>query len=404
MNKKIFIVTSTFPFFPGEQFLETEVLFWGKQKSFEVILLPSSIGNGKCRKIPNNIHMDLSLAKHRKNEILINLNNYKNELNITSESLLKKQDLINSASMVEFYISFFQNYFKDLNENYKNLIFYTYWHNEISYALSILRKKYKFILVSRIHGNDLYEERKQNNYMPLKREFADEIDLLFFITENQNDYLQKTYNFTRERLVMSRLGVLDNNIKTKTSDQNTFSIASCSYIVQLKRIDRIIKSLKILSNNEKINIKWFHIGDGPLKNELVSFAQKTLEGTKNIGFKFIGELDNDKVFKFYNFQKIDVFINTSESEGMPVSIMEALSCSIPVIAPNVGGISESITTGYNGILLSKEPAEAEIASSLSEINFLKNPDTRSNAYEVFRIKFDAKKNYINHINMIKNIS
>ena len=267
MNNKVFIITSTFPFFPGEQFFETEVLFWANQKSFEVTLLPSSFGNGKRRKIPNNICLDLSLAKHRENKVSINLNNYENELNIARESLLKKQDLINSASMVNFYVSFFNNYLNNQNENFKNLFFYTYWHNEISYALSILRKKYKFILVSRIHRNDLYEEKKRNKYMPLKREFVDDIDILFFITENQNEYLQKTYKFKSERISLSRLGVLDNAIKTKTSDQNTFSIVSCSYIVHLKRIDKIIKSLKILSNNEKINIKWFHIGDGPLKNE-----------------------------------------------------------------------------------------------------------------------------------------
>lgn len=54
-----------------------------------------------------------------------------------------------------------------------------------------------------------------------------------------------------------------------------------------------------------------------------------------------------------------MFINVSSSEGLPVSIMEACSFGIPIIATNVGGTAEIVQAGVNGILL-KEQFETEV--------------------------------------------
>jgi len=48
-------------------------------------------------------------------------------------------------------------------------------------------------------------------------------------------------------------------------------------------------------------------------------------------------LPHNDVLNYYASNPVDVFINTSSSEGLPVSIMEAMSFGIPVIATNVGG-------------------------------------------------------------------
>ena len=61
-----------------------------------------------------------------------------------------------------------------------------------------------------------------------------------------------------------------------------------------------------------------------------------------------------------------MFINVSTTEGTPVSIMEAISCGIPVIATSVGGNVE-IVQERNGYLLDKNPTPEEIGMALLRI-------------------------------------
>lgn len=58
----------------------------------------------------------------------------------------------------------------------------------------------------------------------------------------------------------------------------------------------------------------------------------------NVAYNFVEYLNNEEVYTFYRNNRVDVFLNVSESEGVPVSIMEAMSCHIPTIAPDVGGM------------------------------------------------------------------
>ncbi len=55
-----------------------------------------------------------------------------------------------------------------------------------------------------------------------------------------------------------------------------------------------------------------------------------------------GGISNAEVFQFYRDNKVDLFVNASTSEGLPVSIMEAISFGIPSIATNVGGLVKSL--------------------------------------------------------------
>ena len=54
--ERILIITWNYPYYPGEQFLETEIRFWGNNKEVLVTLLPSNT-RGKPRKIPRNIKL-----------------------------------------------------------------------------------------------------------------------------------------------------------------------------------------------------------------------------------------------------------------------------------------------------------------------------------------------------------
>ena len=78
-------------------------------------------------------------------------------------------------------------------------------------------------------------------------------------------------------------------------------------------------------------------------------------------------MSNQQIIDFYAKTPLDLFINVSESEGIPVSIMEAMSFGIPAIATNVGGTNE-IVNQKNGYLIDSESTSEEISNYIN--NFL----------------------------------
>ena len=116
----------------------------------------------------------------------------------------------------------------------------------------------------------------------------------------------------------------------------------------VKRVHRILETLQQIVD---INIEWTHIGGGALKERLELDIEKL---PKNIKVNLLGELTSTDIYKLYKENSYHIFVNVSESEGIPVSIMEASSFGIPVIATNVGGVGEIVENGYNGLLLNKD--------------------------------------------------
>lgn len=404
--KTVILIASRFPFYPGEQFLEAEINYWATQQDIKVIVMPLSTGSGKKRELPNTIELDLSFAiktKTIKKFLLI----FKDLLSLTTY----KKAAIDGALNYRFpiFLSQNRNYLESLIRIEKflekipstdNVVFYTYWHTFQTYALQTLKSKYHFKLISRIHGADIYQERKLFDYMPLKKQFTGSIDKIYTLVNSANLYLNTVYGYPLELLKTARLGVSDYKIMTKpTKKYNEIHVVSCASIVPIKRIDKIIDALDILSkNNNQLLVRWTHIGSGVIEKKIKNYLnQKKVV----FSFNFIGDIKNKDVFKFYQNNNIDLFINTSESEGVPVSIMEAMSCHIPVIAPNVGGISDIVENNYNGILLSENCTVSEIVAALTDFSFFKRDDVRENAYETYLSKYSAEKNYPIFISDIK---
>jgi glycosyltransferase involved in cell wall biosynthesis len=130
-----------------------------------------------------------------------------------------------------------------------------------------------------------------------------------------------------------------------------------------------------------------------------------LTNNKNIKYKFLGYLNNEDIYTFYKNNNVNAFINVSSSEGIPVTIMEALSFSIPIIATNVGGVSE-IVDDRNGILMSPNPATKEISDAI--INLIELSDNQfeimcQRAYETWSNDYCAAKNYRNFTDQILNL-
>ncbi|AIS52162.1 putative glycosyltransferase [Thermoanaerobacter kivui] len=125
--------------------------------------------------------------------------------------------------------------------------------------------------------------------------------------------------------------------------ENSFVVGSIARLIPAKGVQDLIKAASILKN---INAYFVIAGDGPFKEEL----QKMIEGL-NLKDKFflLGYRRDIPAF----LRNLDVFVLPSHEEGFGISVIEALNEGIPVVATKVGGISEIIEDGINGILVEK---------------------------------------------------
>lgn len=97
------------------------------------------------------------------------------------------------------------------------------------------------------------------------------------------------------------------------------------------------------------NVHFTILGDGPLKDKLTQKA-------KDLKIQHCVEFLSPRPDPFPYYQSFNLYLNTSVHEGIPLSILEAMSCGKPVVAPKVGGIPEIISDGESGVLFeAREP-------------------------------------------------
>ena len=403
----ILFFTGSYPYSSAAEdtFIDPEIPYL-KLYFNSVIIIPKSL-EGKREDLPTYITIETTLGQILKPRRALPYKIQTIILSITSfifyKEILKKSNKILHIQSIIKIINFLGGalrtkkwiirYIEDNSIDLANTVFYTYWLDEITMGISLAKMQYPDIkIVSRAHGADLYEERHYPAYIPFRPEIFKYLNKIYSVSERGVAYLSIKYPKFRSLFYVSRLGISEQNFVTDSSNDGIFRIVSCSYLVPIKRIELLIKGLEELGKTQKENIfEWIHIGDGPLKYELEQYAFKQLP--QNIRYKFLGYLPNKEVLSYYETHKIDVFINVSSLEGTPVSIMEAQSCSIPVIATAVGGNAE-IVSDENGLLLNENPTPFEIAQAICE--FLDNPTlTREK-------KYMSRKNWETYYNSEKN--
>jgi glycosyltransferase involved in cell wall biosynthesis len=192
----------------------------------------------------------------------------------------------------------------------------------------------------------------------------------------------------QNKFVLSRLGI-SNNVELTYIERDYFVICSCSGLIPLKRVHLIAEALFRV---KEIRIHWVHIGDGPELEKLKMMIGKLSE---NISVELKGSIPNSAIYALYNEIKPDLFINVSSTEGVPVSIMEAMSFGIPVLATDVGGTSE-IVNEYNGLLLEEDITSSDlseiITSALHQPEKLKLKGNK--AHQKWKQEFNAESNYL----------
>jgi glycosyltransferase involved in cell wall biosynthesis len=149
-------------------------------------------------------------------------------------------------------------------------------------------------------------------------------------------------------------GIIQNTQNFSLGDRKSSKvrILVVSRIETIKGIDKLLEVASIIQY--KYNINNFEIivigGGSQLK------YYKKISKKKNLNIKFLGWKNNVALF----YSKSDIFLQLSESEGTPLSVMEAASFGLPILATNVGSLPDLIDDGINGVLTTKNAGEISL--------------------------------------------
>lgn len=400
-KRKLIISTDGFPYGNSEiSFLEPELD--ELVKHFDIVLV-AHCHNQADDRVKKNVYkgckvynIDIQLAWYARMKYGIQFFFNKDGWKEVGSILKTKEKIFQRLyQSIAFFAFAMENYqlmekMKILPEENEEFIYYTYWYVYYTYSMTKNRKRFRNIkIITRTHGFDLFDERCNGGRQPFKSIMDEQLDHVFFVAEQGKEYYLNKYNReASNKYIVSRLGTMKIGGESPHKDSR-FRLVSCSSIIPLKRVDLLIRALSRINRE----LEWIHFGAGTDAEKVEDLADIMLSDKENITFKLKGFVPNDKIMEYYKSYYVDCFISTSSTEGLPVSIQEAMSFGIPIIATAVGGVPELIAD--NGILLPANPTEKQIAGAIENIMDMDEErylEVRQNSFKLWQEKFDAGEN------------
>ncbi len=273
--------------------------------------------------------------------------------------------------------------------------FYSFWFYDCIYLAWMKKSGDIQLAVSRAHSGDLYEDHISIRNKLLMRNFQFKyLDGVFPVSDMGTNYLQRKYPGAAGRIKTIYLGSPSPGAMNPFDDTH-FTLVSCASFRHHKRIHKIAEMLLHVD----FPLTWHHFGDENLDKDdpkIHEYIQRKeeLRSKPNIQFIAHGQTSNENLFDFYRSTPVNLFISLSAAEGIPVSIMEAISFGIPVLSTDVGGCRE-IANEETGILIPLETEITHIAEIIKTFKTsMKNtPGFRTRVKRFWEKHFDADTNY-----------
>lgn len=190
--------------------------------------------------------------------------------------------------------------------------------------------------------------------------------------------LKKTYPLSRINVIENGIDVdyVRNQSKeirnAKNPSETVFRLGIAGRLVPVKRVDFFIETAKyMLAHYPNIILRFYIFGDGPLRDDLIKLSRE-LDISDCV--KFEGHCDN----MAQKLAELDLLLMTSDHEGLPMILLEAMALQVPVVAHAIGGIPKLLDQGACGGLVSNHSP-----SGYSKIthHLLSHPDIRKNITE-----------------------
>jgi len=183
------------------------------------------------------------------------------------------------------------------------------------------------------------------------------------------------------------------DINRSNESKADINLIIISRLVVQKNINIVIEAMKLLDNK---NLKLSIIGEGGEFSKLKS-AIHDLNLQNQV--QLLGKIDNNKISQF--LLTADIFIQASDYEGLPHSVLEAINYEVPILSTETGGCKDLLNDGERGFIIPMPPDKKVIAENISYIIENKAEATkRANEAKSF---INKKHNFLEQANQYMKI-
>ncbi len=162
--------------------------------------------------------------------------------------------------------------------------------------------------------------------------------------------LVREHGFAADAVEVIHNGVISAPGSARPARGETFTIGSAGRLVPVKDFRLMVEIAHLLKERGR-KIRFELAGDGPMRPEIEQLVADRGLAEEFAILGFVEDIDS-----FY--RGLDVYVNTSLHEGIPMSVLEAMSRGIPVVVPDVGGLKEIVADGVGGFAVSDRSADA----------------------------------------------
>ena len=217
------------------------------------------------------------------------------------------------------------------------------------FARQILKKSGRDIpYITTLHGTDITLVGRDQTYAPVVAFSINESDAITAVSHNLKEETMTSFPIEKDIHVIHNF--IDIN-RFYQSDKDHFKkmlapngeriLVHVSNFRKVKRVEDVIHVFQKV--REKMPCKLLMIGDGPERPNAEELS-RSLEVCNDI--RFLGKQEQmDEILSIS-----DLFLLTSSYESFGLSALEAMSCGVPVISTNAGGLGEINVHGYTGYL------------------------------------------------------
>jgi len=257
----------------------------------------------------------------------------------------------------------FSFFLKSLQIGKKSDLIHAQWLLPSGFMGLILKKVYRKPLVVTTRGSEVLLASRSSFWKFIFKSVAMRCDC---ITSNNKKHLEifKSFGINSDKLLYIPNGLdyalfkkrdkmkIRKKLRLNLNDKIVLFVGN---LLNVKRCDILIKSFNYLADKNK-KIKLLIVGDGALRYDLINLVKRL---NLNSNITFIGSIDPASVYQYFN--AADVFVLSSESEGRPNVVLEAMASGLPVVTTDVGDIRSFIKDGRDGFIV-----------KINDINMLTN--------------------------------
>lgn len=390
-KKHLYFFTHAFPF---ESFAGNEIMALAKLYD-KIFLFPAAEAKAMTITLPENVQIVQLSRKNFSSRLSLALSNAFLIARIFLLDLSKNTDKKGVMKNFRYNLSVLLSAIDDANELQKIVEkddaekrFVSFWMDKWSLILSILKYRKKIrTFVFRVHQHDLYVDGNPAKYIPF-RYFNISMASGVFPDSKRGVQFLKNLSFHPHKMHVGHLGVVDKG--TNPFDPSAFTLVSCSALIDRKRVEMIADALALVT----IPVTWVHFGASGDAGAFERLKTKCATLPENISCELKGDVSYADLIRFYQDRPVSLFITLTRAEGLPVSVIEAVSFGIPSLVTDVMGLPD-VVTEESGILIPPDIGLKEIASILTNFSSSEKNTIafRSRTKDYWRNHFNSEINY-----------